>query len=67
MNLPRVSPGGKGTPLPGWSDTGGDSWEGDQTEAYSMFLAFASIIENDITVCHMVQLTAACMLLVAVC
>jgi hypothetical protein len=32
-----------------------------------MFLAFASIIENDITVCHMVQLTAACMLLVAVC
>jgi hypothetical protein len=46
----RMHAGGKGAPLPGWSDTGGDSWEGDQTEAYTMFFAFAAIIENDITV-----------------
>lgn len=43
--------GGTGTPLPGgkWLDSGGDSWEGDHTEAYAMFFAFSSLLQNDIT------------------
>ena len=28
---------------------GGDSWEGEETEAYAMYLAFSSMIHNDIT------------------
>lgn len=51
-----LSSGGTGLPNSKWSDTGGDSWEGDETEAYAMFLAFASIIHNDINVRHVVAL-----------
>ncbi|KAG2497055.1 hypothetical protein HYH03_005053 [Edaphochlamys debaryana] len=41
--------GGAGRPVQGWRDTGGDSWEGDHTEAYAEMLAFGSLLLNNRT------------------